>query len=145
MSRRNSRAGKARRHAERQQRREGAGSTVRPGGRRSHVLDVELSRLHFLADEIGGECVTWFAEWGLRDDSTGVEDSNEDLQQLIDDLIEDAGQWTDRYDLTIEWELSGDAPPGKTVHDMAAEAGVTLPEAVIPSSVSSGRQGGADD
>ena len=88
--------------------------------------------------------VTRFAEWGLRDDSTGVEDSNEDLQQLNDDLIEDGGRWTDRYDLTIEWELSGDAPPGKTLHDMVAEAGVTLPAAFIPSSVPSGRQGGAD-
>jgi hypothetical protein len=63
---------------------------------------------------------------GLRDDPVGIEDSNEDLQQLVDDARQRAG----RDSLAIEWELSGDAPPGKTVQDMTAEAGVTLPAAL---------------
>ena len=36
------------------------------------------------------EPVSWSAEWGLRDDSVGTEDSNEDMHQLIRDIIEDA-------------------------------------------------------
>jgi hypothetical protein len=84
----------------------------RAGPRRPRVLDVRLSRFWFPEDDEND--VSWSAEWGLRDDPVGVEDRNEDLQQLVDDLIEDARRWTDRYDLAIEWDLSGDAPAGKT-------------------------------
>lgn len=102
--------------------------------RRPHVLEVELSRFYFPGDD---EPVTWSARWGLRDDPVGTEDSNEDVRQLISDIIEDVRcQWTDRHDLTIEWDVSGDAPPGKTVEDMLAELGVTLPEKVTPGSPS---------
>jgi hypothetical protein len=59
-----------------------------------------------------------------------IGDSNADLQQLVDDLVDNARQWTGRYDLTPEWDLDGDAPAGKTVRDMVAEAGVTLPATV---------------
>lgn len=70
---------------------------------------------------------------GLRDDPVGTEDSNEDVRQLIEDLLEDARrQWADRYDLSIEWELSGDAPRGKSVQDVLAELGVTLPDKLSP-------------
>lgn len=68
--------------------------------RRPRVLEVQLSRFYFPDDE--DEPVSWSAEWGLRDDSVGTEDSNEDVHQLIRDIIEDARRWTDRYDLTIE-------------------------------------------
>ncbi len=54
------------------------------------------------------------------------------MEQLIHDILEDARHWTDRYDLTIEWALSGDAPPGKTVQDMLTEVGVALPEKITP-------------
>ena len=69
---------------------------------------------------------------GLHDDAVGTEDSNEDVQQLIYDIVEDARRWTDRCDLTIEWELSGDAPHGRTVEDVLSKLGVTLPETVPP-------------
>jgi hypothetical protein len=58
------------------------------------------------------------------------------VQQLIDDIIEDARQWARRYDLTIEWTLSGDAPRGKTVEDVLAERGITLPRKVTPGPMS---------
>jgi hypothetical protein len=139
VSRRNTRAGKARRRAERHVRRQGQDQALRESAhlarRTSHVLDVELSRLYFPDDELGGEFVSWFAEWALRDDPMGIEDNNEDLHQLIDDLTDSARrEWADPYDLhlTIEWEITGDAPPGKTVEDMVAEAGVTLPTAITP-------------
>lgn len=74
-----------------------------------HVLEVELSRFYFPDNE--DEPVSGAATWGLRDSSVGTEDSNEDVQQLIRDIIEDARRWTDCYDLTIERELSGDSPP----------------------------------
>ena len=64
---------------------------------------MQLSRFYFPDDE--DEPVSWSAEWGLRDDSVGTEDSNEDVHQLIRDIIEDARRWADRYDLTIEWTL----------------------------------------
>lgn len=102
-----------------------------PPPRSPHVLEVDLSRLYFPDDE--EEPVSWAAEWGLRDDPVGTEDSNVDVQQLIVDLLEDARrQWADRYDLSIEWELSGDAPRGKSVQDMLTELGVTLPGKLPP-------------
>lgn len=101
------------------------------------MLDVQLTgstsprtTWAFPQDDLGEEYTGWAAEWGLRDDPVGIEDSNEDLQQLIDDILDDARQWTDRYDLAIEWDLSGDAPAVKTVQDIVAEAGVSLPTAV---------------
>jgi hypothetical protein len=106
-----------------------AAAAVAPA-RRPHVLEVQLSRFSFPDDE--EEPVTWSAQWGLRDDAVGTEDGNEDVQQLIYDIIEDARRWTDRYELSIEWELSGDAPHGKTVEDVLSELGVTLPETVPP-------------
>jgi len=97
------------------------------------VLEVQLTRVHIPEDAQDEEYIGWTAQWALRDQSVGIEDSNEDLQQLLDDIVDDARQqWTDRYDLTIEWELSGDAPTGKTVQDMVTEVGVTLPTTVMP-------------
>lgn len=140
MSRRNTRAGKTQRRAERHarnQRREQAAQAAVPAGRHRHVLEVELSRMYCPADELGGECVTWFAEWGPRDDLMGIEDSNEDLHQLVNDLITSARlEWADRYNagLAIEWEITGDAPPGKTVEDMVSETGLVLPTHITPQS-----------
>jgi hypothetical protein len=83
-------------------------------------------------DELGGESVTWSAAWGLQDDDFGTEDSDEDLRRLVSGIVDDARQWTGRYALTIEWDISGDAPEGQTVEDMIAETGVTLPEIIEP-------------
>jgi hypothetical protein len=45
------------------------------------VVEVELFRT--VSDEGTDDMnVTWGAEWGLRDDSSGVEDSSEDLAEL---------------------------------------------------------------
>lgn len=97
---------------------------------RPHVLEVSLSRFYFPCDD---EPVSWAAEWGLRDDPVGTEDSNEDLRQLISDILDDARQqWVGRYDLSIEWTLDGDAPPGKSVEDVIAGLGITLPGKLIP-------------
>lgn len=121
---------RARERAERKAARRGHGtSTPRTAPapvppKSPHVLEVQLSRFHFPGEE---EPVTWSAEWGLRDDSVGTEDSNEDVQQLVNDIVEDARRWADRYDLTIEWTLSGDTPRGKTIEDILRELSVTLP------------------
>jgi len=92
------------------------------------VLEVELDRC---ADPDDPTYISWMAEWGLRDDSMGVGDSNEDLADLVAKIVEDARHsWSDRFDLSIEWTLDGDAPPGGTVADAVAAAGVTLPPKV---------------
>lgn len=75
--------------------------------------------------------VTWFATWGLRDDDVGTEDSGEDLAELVSAIVEDAQVWSDRYDLTIEWTVGGDAPPGGSVEEAVAAAGVVLPQTLI--------------
>jgi hypothetical protein len=93
--------------------------------RKQRVLDVDLCR--HVHDDDGEMYAEWSAEWGLRDDSVGTEDSSEDLRQLIADVISDGRRWTDRYELTIAWTLSGDADAGKTVWDMVTELGATLP------------------
>lgn len=128
MSKRNSRAAKAARRAARSQHRAQAVAATpdSPKPRRRAVLDVRLDRIE--GEDSEGSYVSWAAEWGLRDDETGVEDGNEDVHQLVSDIIEDVRQsWGRRYDLALEWEIGGDAPAGKTVEDMIAEAGVTLP------------------
>ena len=139
MSRRNSPESKARRRALRQQhqqqqerrRREAVPETAEPPDRQPHVLEVALSRVHIPEDELGEECLTWSAEWGLQDDPLRISDTSEDLQQLVDDLIEDArSRWADHHNLAIKWEFDGNAPPGKTVHDIATAANVSLPAEV---------------
>jgi hypothetical protein len=92
---------------------------------RQRVLDVELCR--YIDGDDGEMYAEWQAEWGLRDESVGTEDSSEDLQQLVADVISDARRWTDRYELTVAWTLRGDADAGKTVWDMVTELGVILP------------------
>lgn len=93
------------------------------------MVDIELYRTVF--DDPGETYVSWGAEWGLRDDSVGVEDSNENLADLVADILEDLRSWTDRYSLRLEWDLSGDPPDNGTVADAVAEWNVTLP-AVLP-------------
>ncbi len=69
----------------------------------------------------------WSAQWGLRDDAVDTEGSNEDVRQLIDDIIEDARRRADRYDLSIEWELSGDAPGGEPLKTCSANSASPCP------------------
>ena len=88
---------------------------------------MQLSRACIPADDLGPEYVGWAAEWGLRDDAVSIEDTNDDLQQLVDDIVDDVRQWAGRYELSIERELGGDAPADKTIQDMIAETGVVLP------------------
>ena len=81
---------------------------------RTRVLDVELYRF---VDPDDPAYMSWSAEWGMRDDSQGGEDSNENLQKLVNAVIEDARHWTNQFDLRIEWTLNGDPPPGGTIAD----------------------------
>jgi hypothetical protein len=149
MSRRNTRAGKARRRAERQQRargrRAGRGAGCGFHGRRGRLVlrGARPARSRAIPGA-GGAAVPVLVprgrrerrhlagRVGLRDDPAGIEDSNEDLQQLVADVVDDARRRAGRDSLAIEWELSGDAPPGKTVQGMTAEADVTLPAALTP-------------
>jgi hypothetical protein len=136
MSKRNSRAGKARRRG--QARRDAARAPERPSGiagsgqeGRSgapQVLEARLSRFCFPGDEEA----SWSAEWGLQDDPVGIEDSSQDLRQLVGDIVDDARSWAGRHGLVVEWDLSGDAPAGMAVQDMVAAAGVTLPPTISP-------------
>lgn len=69
------------------------------------------------------------AEWGIKDGLYGTEDNSDDLPELIDNVIEDLRQaFADVRIQRIEWNLDGDTPLGKSMEDMVAEAGVTLPD-----------------
>lgn len=108
-------------------------AATRPGVRtlpkRELIIDVELHRgMH---DDSYGIYVSWYAEWGVRDDSSGVEDSSEDLAELVEGILEDARRWADRYSVRLVWTLEGDEPDGKTIADAVAELGVTLPKVVV--------------
>lgn len=92
---------------------------------------MELTRFFDAEDE--EEPVAWHAEWALRGDSVGTEDSGPDVSELIAGVVADAAaQWGSRYDLTIEWELSaGDPlPEGETIEGILKGLGVTLPSTV---------------
>ncbi|MGH3503946.1 MAG: hypothetical protein ACRDQA_24080 [Nocardioidaceae bacterium] len=93
--------------------------------RKERVLEVALTRD---VDPDDPEQVAWAAEWGLQDDDVGIEDTNEDLQELVDAITEDArSQWADRYDLTIEWTLDGDRPAQGSIAEAVAQSGIILP------------------
>uniref|UniRef100_UPI003F496B6E hypothetical protein n=1 Tax=Amycolatopsis sp. CA-096443 TaxID=3239919 RepID=UPI003F496B6E len=97
------------------------------GAKRERVVDIELYRLVIAYSPAEVE-VSWSAEWGLRDDGIGTEDSSEDLAELVDAVLEDLRPLAERYTLRLEWELGGDPPKGKTLEEAVAEWGVTLPE-----------------
>ncbi|MCT2107786.1 hypothetical protein HMPREF3086_15640 [Dietzia sp. HMSC21D01] len=92
--------------------------------KRSTVMQVKLDRL---VEDEDPEDVGWYAEWGIRDDSAGTEDSAEDLRELVAGIASDVHRWTHRYDVTLEWVIGGDAPEGSTVEKEIARLGVTLP------------------
>lgn len=92
--------------------------------KRSTVMQVKLDRL---VDDEDPDDVGWYAEWGIRDDSVGTEDSAEDLRELVAGIASDVHRWTPQYDVTIEWLIGGDAPEGSTVEKEIARLGVTLP------------------
>ncbi|WP_409496734.1 hypothetical protein [Amycolatopsis sp. cmx-11-12] len=79
------------------------------------VIDIELYRTVF--NDPGETYVSWGAEWGLRDDSVGTEDSSEDVAAVLEDLR----LLADCYTVRLEWQLGGDPPEGKTVADAVAE------------------------
>jgi hypothetical protein len=143
MSKRNSRAAKAARRATRGQRQDRnvprafdrssdaqapAGPVpfvIPPGidGDWAPVVDVHLYRI----EDEDGPYVSWHAEWALRDSDIGIEESGEDLRELVSAVVADVRGWSLPRDLTLEWEIEGDVPAGKTPEDMVTEAGVTLP------------------
>lgn len=95
--------------------------------KRERVVDIELYRLVIAYGPAEIE-VSWSAEWGLRDDGIGTEDSNENLAELVEAVLEDLRPLSERYTLRLEWELGGDPPKGKTLEDAVAERDVTLPQ-----------------
>lgn len=98
--------------------------------KRNAVIEVKLERF---AEDDDPEDTGWFAEWGIRDDSAGTEDSAESLHDLVASITQDISRWTDRYDVTIEWSISGDTPEGSTVENEIRRLGVTLPSRITVS------------
>lgn len=98
--------------------------------KRERVVEVELNRTVF-DDDPDDVYVSWHAEWGLRDDSTGTEDSSEDLAELVAAVLEDLRPMTDRYTVRLEWTVDGDPPEGTTIEAEIAGLGVQLPNEVV--------------
>lgn len=97
--------------------------------KRAIVIAVDLERY---VDEDDPTDTGWFAEWDVQGDSSGVEDSQETLRELVDAIVDDVRSWTDRYEVTLEWKIGGDAPEGSTVEDEIRRLEVTLPSRVEP-------------
>lgn len=95
--------------------------------RRPAVLDVEVGRYD---DPDDLDYVGWSAEWGLRGSSSGTEHASDNLQEVVDAVVDEAQELSARYELWIEWSLSGDEPEGKTLNEAVADAGVTLPNSL---------------
>lgn len=95
--------------------------------KQSTVMEVKLDRL---VEDDDPEDIGWHAEWGIRDDSGATEDSAEDLRELVAGIVQDVSRWTNRYDVTIEWSIGGDAPEGGTVAKEIDLLGVTLPQRI---------------
>ncbi|SFW11459.1 hypothetical protein [Amycolatopsis australiensis] len=121
------------------QRREAKDAT-RPGPRppaasggtaakRERIIDVELNRTLF-DDDPADVYVSWHAEWGIRDDSTGTEDSSEDLAELVAAVLEDLRSMAEHNTVRVEWTIGGDPPEGSTIEAEIAALGVTLPNEV---------------
>jgi hypothetical protein len=97
--------------------------------RAERVIEVELKR--FLEEDLdeyedpNDPPVYWMAEWFVRGSSSSTEGTDEDLQTLVGDV-----QWAWGPGAQLIWTLDGDAPPGQTVADAVAEAGVSLPDSV---------------
>lgn len=106
-----------------------AGTPDTSGAPQQRVVEIELNRMVF-NDDPADTYVTWHAEWGLRGDDVGIEDSNDDLAELVSSVLQDLRQRAERDTLRLEWELGGDPPTGKTVADAVADGGVQLPHAL---------------
>lgn len=118
--------------------RKNAGRTTTPAGAGSVPVasvsrpvrgyTVEVYR-HEFDEQDEDDGVWWGAEVGLTDDSVGYEhESREDLAELLAEVVEDARErWGSRYDLRLEWTLTGDVsdPPVSL-----AAAGFELPDRV---------------
>lgn len=97
--------------------------------KRAIVIAVDLERY---VEEDDPTDIGWSAEWGVREDSSGVEDSQESLRELVDAIVDDVRTWTDRFDVALAWNIGGDAPAGSTVEDEIHRLGVTLPSRIDP-------------
>ncbi|MGW5384001.1 hypothetical protein [Nocardia sp. NPDC003963] len=99
--------------------------------KRPRVIDAELWRNIDDSPPAPGEppeWVDWSCEYGLRDESVGVDDhGNPDLADVVQGVLDYARQWSDRYDITIEWIINGDPPAGGTVEDAIAALDIELP------------------
>jgi len=75
--------------------------------------------------------VWWGAEAGLTDNSVGYEyEGDEDLAGLLGEVVKDARErWGSRYDLRLEWTLTGDVgDPPVSLAEAAGAVGFELPD-----------------
>lgn len=117
-----------RRARERSERKDAARSGPNPPPRPAKVMEIDLAR--YEGQDAAGAYVSWSAEWGLHDSSSGTEDSDEDLPTLVARILADIRSTAERYELRLEWTLTGDARAGKTLEQEVAELGVQLPDRV---------------
>ncbi|MEV6139615.1 hypothetical protein AB0L63_26910 [Nocardia sp. NPDC051990] len=93
--------------------------------KRPRVIIASLNR--FVDDE-DPDWIWWSCKYELRGESVGIDDSgNPDLQDVVNGVLDYAREWSNRYDITIEWTVDGDPPDDGTVEDAIAALGVTLP------------------
>lgn len=98
--------------------------------KREQVVEVELNRMVFDTDP-ADTYVSWHAEWGLPDDSVGIEDSSEDLAELVAGVLEDLRPMAERHTVRLEWTIGGDRPDSTTIEAEIAGLGVQLPHEVL--------------
>jgi hypothetical protein len=124
---------RARERAERKNAGRGARSAgVGPVRRSVRGYTVEVHR-HEFDEQDEDDGVWWGAEAGLTNDSVGYDhESREDLAELLAEVVEDARErWGSRYDLRLEWTLTGDlGDPPVSLAAAAAAAGFELPDRV---------------
>jgi hypothetical protein len=99
-------------------------------GKQELVIEVELNRI-VLDDDPTDIYVAWHAEWGIRDGSMGIEESSEDVAELVACVLSDLRPMTDDYAMKLEWIVGGNPPSGKTVREEIADLSVRLPDVVL--------------
>ncbi|MDT8913631.1 hypothetical protein [Amycolatopsis sp. PS_44_ISF1] len=74
--------------------------------------------------------MSWTAEWGIRDDSPGVEQGSENLGELVAVILDDLRSRACHSIIRLEWTFEGDPPEKTTIENEIARLGVALPATV---------------
>ncbi|WP_410663526.1 hypothetical protein [Amycolatopsis sp. lyj-84] len=84
------------------------------------VIEIKLRR------DANNTCarLLWSAEWSLRGANLGIERSDEDIADLVEDVLKDARLLAEHYAVRLEWSLAGEIIEGGIV------SGTTLPDFV---------------